>query len=396
MRASPQNIFLAVWIFPLLAPFFIQSEIILHISPVTKAIVIFNIAFFYYLGALYWLGGKTGSEIYVKDALRRIDYIRFEKKIQLLLIIWLAVYFINIVGSGGIPILWILTGDGRTYVDFGLPTFGGLGNMLRAFCLVSCYLLYKYSDLKRNKKIKYLWCGIGLLLSAFVLEIGRGNGVVLLLHPIGLHLLTQRLSVLSVIKWALATIIFLLGLGVIQVVRYDEGIEWLEKYAENAGITNFSGLEMLLIPAITYTAVPIVNTDLNVIKAPFIDFNPNYSLQGIIPTVIRNHLFEKNDYGEIINEANNVSSFYIPLLRDFGIIGAVAVVAFFQLISFFVYSRAMRGNLFCIFIWPALFMSVALSFFSLFFTSLVVVLYPVLTLFTLMGCYSKVNNTSGR
>ena len=47
--------------------------------------------------------------------------------------------------------------------------------------------------------------------------------------------------------------------------------------------------------------------------------------------------------------------------------------------------KARRGSLFHFFFWPPLFMSTFLSFFALFFTSLVVLLYPVLVWFFLRG-----------
>jgi oligosaccharide repeat unit polymerase len=345
-----------------------------------------NIVIFYCLAlTLYCIAfiykKNLGSEELAVTALGAINFKNFEKKNRILLYVFLLTYLVNIIGSGGVPIFWVLTGDERTYVDFGLPTLGGLSNMLRAFLLTSCYLIYSYSDLSLKIKRKYLMLGVGLILSAFLLETGRGNGVVLLLHPIGLFMLLHKFRLTDFIVGVILCIVFLMGLGAIQMIRYGEGIESLKKYAENSGMQDVEGPALLLVPAINYMAVPVVNLDLNVIKSPAINFSPYYSVQALLPTVIRDHIFEKGDYGELINSANNVSSFYIPLVRDFGIFGAILFVTFFQFLVITVYIKAQRGSIFCILFWPPLFMSLVLSFFSLYFTSLVVVLYPALVFY---------------
>ncbi|MBF0420357.1 MAG: oligosaccharide repeat unit polymerase [Magnetococcales bacterium] len=386
MKASPQNIFLIVWLFPVLAPYIVDSDVILHTSFTTKFILLFNILFFYYLALMFRQLWPSGGESYVVKSLQNLNFDKFEKRTKLALYAWLFIYIVNIIGSGGIPVVWIIMGDTRTYTDFGLPTLGGLGNLLRAFSLVSCYVLYVHSKLNKLKKRQYLWFGFGLLFSAFILETGRGNGIVLLLHPIGMHLLTVRLGIASIFKWLLVAVLVFFGTGVIQMYRYVDGAVWMEKYAESSGMGQYTGAALFFVPAITYFAVPIVNTDLNIVKAPWIDFSPNFTLQGLIPSVIRNQLFESGNYGELVNEAHNVSSFYIPLVRDFGIFGAVFFVSVFQFISYYVYANAMKGNLHYIFIWPPLFMCDALSFFSLYYTSLVVILYPTLASLILNGC----------
>ena len=388
MKFSPQNIFLLVWIFPLTAPFFIESDLLLEISSSTQIIIISNIIIFYFLATVLKIispayKNSLGSEFLVAKALEKINFTVFEKKNQILLYIFLLTYLVNIIGSGGIPIIWVLMGDERTYLDFGLPTLGGLSNMLRAFLLTSCYLIYSHSDLSRATKRKYLSIGIGLLLSAFLLETGRGNGVVLLLHPIGLFLLFHKFRLVNFVVGIIFCIVFLMGLGVIQMVRYGEGIDSLKRYAENSGMPDLDGPALLLVPAINYMAIPVINLDLNVIHSSLVEFSPFYSVQALIPTVIRDRVFEKSDYGELINPANNVSSFYIPLVRDFGMFGAIFCVILLQFWVLCIYSKAQRGNIFCILYWPPLFMSLALSFFSLYFTSLVVVLYPLLVAYVI-------------
>ena len=384
IKISAGITFASVWIFPLSAPFYIENNsLITPIGTGTLLMILSNIILFFAFLTFFQKIGIRSNILKMKDALYQINFVLFSRKIDSLFYFWLFVYLINILGSGGIPLLWILQGDPRTYVDFGLPTLGGLGNMIRAYVLTSCYLIFSQSKLNPRRKRRFLIIGIFLILSAFLLETGRGNGVVLLLHPVGLYLLINHFNLKSLFKLILSTIIFVFLLGLIQIFRYSNGYEMLQSYAENSGFQNSGALELIMIPALMYIAIPIINTDLNFQAAEFIKFNPYYSFQGIIPTVIRDGFFEKGDYGELLNEASNVSSFYIPFIRDFGQFGAFLAISIILLVVSYCYSKARQGNVYYILSYPPLFMSLALSFFSLFFTSLVVLLYPVLVYWSL-------------
>ena len=384
---TPQDIYFLVWIIPLSAPyFFVNNSIISPVSSQTESLVFFNIGIFYIFGFIFWLSGVRGGTDRVRLAVRKINFQKFRYKINLLFKLWCVIYLINIIGSGGFPLLWVALGDSKTYVDFGLPTLGGFGNLLRAFILSACYLIYFESQLPKRTKNRYAAVGIFLVLSSFLLETGRGNGVVLVLHPIALYLLLNKFSFSRLIKLFIAVMSFLIMLGSIQLIRYADGLDKLQIYAENSGFVDLNILELLLVPSVMYVSIPIVNTDLNVQIAPPLQFSPYYSLQGFVPTVIRERIFESGDYGELVNDANNVSSFYIPFIRDFGVFGAATVVSFLTLIVAYCYAMASQGRIHYVLIYPALFMSITLSFFSLFFTSLVVLLYPFLAIWSLRGC----------
>lgn len=383
MFLTPPLIFLLVWILPLSAYYLVDSEVILELSSTTQYLVIANIVVFFLLTYFMRKRLKAHAADIGRTISARIKLRQLEKRTVMVLACWLIVYCINIFFSGGIPIYWIIIGDPRTYADFGLPTLGGLGNILRAFALTSCYFIYFHT--KSNKRPRFLLIGLLLIASAFILETGRGNGVVLLLHPVAMYFLFNKLKLVRVLKSMIAVIAVLFVSGYVQLVRYDDGMEKLQAYAASSGFPGLSGPALLLVPAFTYIAVPIVNTDLNVVVAPILKFEPYFSVQGIVPTVLRNELFEPKDYGLLINEAHNVSSFYIPLIRDFGILGAFLAVTLIQAIVSYCYLRARQGYAFYCLIWPPLFMSLVLSFFSLYFTSLVVLLYPVVAFLFLKG-----------
>jgi hypothetical protein len=221
------------------------------------------------------------------------------------------------------------------------------------------------------------------------METGRGNGVVLLLHPIAFYLLLNRFGYFQILGQVLVGLVFILFLGGIQLVRYTDGLEKLKLYAESSGFNDATNIELLIIPTVMYVATPLINADLNLKSSELIKLDPYYSLQGIVPTVVRDYFFERGDYGELVSEANNASSYYIPFVRDFGVIGAFVMVSVISLIVAYCYARASQGSIYFILSYPPIFMSTVLSFFSLFFTSLVVLLYPMVVIWSLHGCLIK-------
>jgi oligosaccharide repeat unit polymerase len=389
LTISPQILFTVVWLIPLAMPYFIVDNLILTpVGAKTVILVLSNIIILYLFSFIFWLYGLRGSYLKANVALQKINFKKFARNIDKIILLWLAVYAINIFGSGGIPLLWIFQGDPRTYSDFGLPTMGGFGNMLRAFLLSSCYIIYFYSNLDIRNKRYYSYIGFFLILTAFLFETSRGNGLVLILHPIGLYCLLNDFKVSKIVKLIFISFICILILGGVQVLRYSDGVDNLFKFAENSGFINPNIIEALLIPALIYSSVPIINLDLNIQTSEFLKFQPYYCLAGFLPTIIRDKIFVKGDYGELINEAHNVSSYFIPFIRDFGVLGTFFAVCIISAIVTYCYARSRAGNLNYMFSYPPIFMSVFLSFFSLYFNSLVVLLYPLVVVWALRGCIS--------
>jgi len=384
MYVNPALLFLLVWIMPLAIPHFIQIGIIQKVTLETQYLVVSNILIFFVLLTTIKVSLGDYKKNFANIIFAKINVVKIERRTLFLFRIWILVYLINIIFSGGLPIYWVMSGDSRTYADFALPTLGGLGNMIRAFVLSVCYVIYFHTE--SINKSKFLKIGLFLLASAFILETGRGNGVVLLLHAIAFFAFLNRVTWFGVAKVVSSLFVFMLFLGYIQMFRYGAGIESLAAYAENSGFDNQDTISLLLIPTLLYIVAPVINIDLNIAVSPLLEFEPYYSIQGLLPTILRQEFFSgEKDYGILINEAHNVSSFYIPFIRDFGIIGAFIIVTFIQFIVCYVFVKARRGSLFHFFIWPPIFMSVFLSFFALFFTSLVVLLYPVLVWFFVRG-----------
>jgi len=320
-----------------------------------------------------------------KIILEKINLNSLKSLIGLFLTLHILITLLSTIYSSGSPLYWVLTGDTRSYADYGIPTIRGLGNLFRSFAMVGCLILYLNGSIKQKRYVVYV--SIYFIFSAFFYELSRGNGAVMLAHPLGFYFLIRKLSFKNISAVFLLSLFLLPFFSFLQAFRYsDFDFNILNQQLSNAGIEDASTVSLFLTPAALYASTPIMNMDLNLKEAPDFKFSPNRSVMNLLPSFIRSLLSDDRTntdrYGLLVSEAYNTTSFLTPLIRDFGKFGALFVTLIFLSISGYIYSRAREGSVFFSLIWPAVFVSLAFSAFTLYFTSLFIVLYPLLTLFT--------------
>mgnify|MGYP007000037561 CR=1 len=71
--------------------------------------------------------------------------------IKLFVVLHFLIVILSILYSSGFPLYWVITDDPRTYVDYGIPTIFGLGNLLRAYGMVGCLILYLFGSNKQKR-----------------------------------------------------------------------------------------------------------------------------------------------------------------------------------------------------------------------------------------------------
>lgn len=379
MYVNPTFVLLGIWILPWIAPIWLESDLFQPLSFTLKTAILIMCASVF-LFSIFLNATLASSRKKFLWALRdNIDIHKIYSLMKALAKVWLGIYFLTIIYSGGFPLIWVLIGDGRTYVDFGLPTVSGFANMLRALILSLAVLVI---FIARQNEIpvprRAIFIGFFMIFSAFILETGRGNGIVLLLHPVAYLFLAVRFSIANTIKFVLFFFTFIVAMSLIQVMRYGVSLSYLLEYAENQGFGDIPFFVALLVPFFSYIYLPLVNLDINLPLLPDLAFQLNYSVQGFFPTIVRGLIFgAEKDYGILISEANNVTSFVTPLVRDFGIYGGFFVGTSLLCLTQYSFFRCRQGSVRHILIFPPLFMSMVLSFFSLFYTLQVVVLYLI-------------------
>lgn len=381
---TPQLIYCIIWTSIVLISYILANDgNVEALSDITALFIVGTGVVFIIFGTLLHKVYK-GNVLKAKLSIYSLDYNSFRIRLNRLAYIWIVLYLINIIGSGGIPIVWNLIGDSRTYSDFGLYTLGGLCNMLRAFILSGCYIVYRFSSLGQKIKNNYVLLSIALVTTAFIFELSRGAGIVLILHPVAIYFLTNNLKATAILKKAILFFIFLGITSFIQFFRNpDFDISDIDKYAINSGFYSEYFILNIFAPVLMYATGPILNLDLAIKNASYLQFESLYSVQTLLPSIIRVYFENPGDYGLLINDANNVTSYIVPFLRDFGVIGGffgVSVILFGVSYNF---AKARAGSLHHIIFYPPVFMCTVLSFFNLYYTTLVVILYIVPTIWIL-------------
>ena len=127
MYISPIFLFSLPWIFGILTAYVLGANSndlfkISNISILALSYLIFIFLFFLILFKSYSLQSKNLDKFL-------IEKINFFALKNLLILIFLSHIFYFICATiflGGFPLYWVIIGDGRTYVDFVIPSVSGI------------------------------------------------------------------------------------------------------------------------------------------------------------------------------------------------------------------------------------------------------------------------------
>ena len=289
-----------------------------------------------------------------------------------LFVFWFFMYLVVIAYSGGIPLLWKLLGMSKNYMDFGVPSLSGFLNMIRAFMVSGCVFIYMVTG-RISFKLKTILAIIVLFGFA---EFTRANFMIFFIQGVAVWLMFVRVGLFKSLKLLVYLIVFIMLFGIVGDVRGGHA-NILDSVG---GAEFFVGLPTGFFWVFTYMASPLNNISYAMNEGLDVLYYPYFTLQPLIPTVIRGLLFTEQLYPVVLaNEAFNATSYYSPFIADFGPELTFFLVVFVQIIVSYVHCKAMRqGRLFYILSYPPLFMCVLLSVFYSYFFSMIVVFYPFL------------------
>lgn len=381
MYLSPIIIFLIPWIFGSVTTYYYSNNSTVFSDLSSTGIWYLSLLALFMFYSILIFNIQRRERVDIENIVKKkLNFNSLKQLVTLIVIAHFSIMILAIVYSSGFPLYWIFTNDTKTYAQYGIPTISGLGNMIRAFGLVGSLILYLYGT--KAQKRTGLYSAIYFLFTAFFVELSRGNGSVMIAHAIGFYFLIKKISLKNTLSTALAILVFIPFFSFLQILRYgDFELERANEQLLNVGIYDTSVSNLFLTPLILYTSTPIMNMDLNLQRAPDFKFSPDASIETLVPTFVRDIIYTRRDYindcGDLISCAYNTTSFLTPLIKDFGRYGALFFAILILMISSFIYSKAREGSLYYILLWPPVFMSLIFSSFNMYFSSLVVVLYPL-------------------
>lgn len=272
----------------------------------------------------------------------RLNFDLLERRLRLWFRVWVVITLVEILVSGGLPIIWLIQHSSKTYMDFGIHSVHGLLNSLVASLAICYFALYLITGKKKHLRVPIfvvLWSAV-VVTRQLMLES--------LLEYAVVFLLIRKVKPGTLVRIAVSVLVGILVFGFLGDLR--SGAEAFRSLAEpTAQYPDWlpSGVLWVYI----YMTTPINN-----LIYTMHTFHPANSLlfpntvATLFPSSLRtivygNHLGQAES-GNLVTRAFNVSTAYIGPFEDYGVVGIMlfSIVTSFAC-QFFWYRSKLRDVL---------------------------------------------------
>lgn len=279
---------------------------------------------------------KKNNHSLLENANDLEDLPRLTKRLNRWLLFWGIMTVVEIIASGGIPLLWLLTGSSKNYLDFGIKSIHGFLNSL----LLAAGICYTGLFARLGQR-KYLLCFAGILVWA-VLTVTRGLIVVNLVQSVIILALYRGMSTKLAIKIVATGLILVIAFGVVGDLRTGGSSTFRDLAQPTAAYPAWlpSGDLWVYI----YLTTPLNNLIYTASSTrPLNDpLFPN-TAAPLFPSVLRSAIYgdalSESISGELVDSAFNVSTAYVGPYQDYGAIGIACVSVLFGLLTAIYWKR---------------------------------------------------------
>jgi oligosaccharide repeat unit polymerase len=254
-----------------------------------------------------------------------VDFTKLERRLTVWFRVWIVISIIEIIVSGGIPLLWLIQHSDKTYMDFGISSVHGLVNSLLLAIGLCRFALFLLTGKRRHLIVP-------LFILVWSLIVVTRN--MLLVSLIEFGILFFRLKPIqpkTILKLTAGVVCVILAFGAIGDYRSGSSdlirlwAQPTEEYPE--------WLPSGVLWAYIYISTPINNlvyTSEVVQPVDRLTF-PNTSAT-LFPSILRNIIYGNEvgsaESGELVASTFNVSTAYIGPFQDYGFLG----IALFSII----------------------------------------------------------------
>ena len=246
---------------------------------------------------------------------------------------WCVVEIFETIYSGGLPIIWKLTGDPRTYFDYGVSTLHGLMNAVGLVVITLSFLAFlKEKDRKQRGVFLAM---IAICLGFYLCIITRQVLISAVIQMLVIYALTKRPLNKKKFIFGLASVALagIIVFGIIGNIRtgYDG-------FISVAGIdTNVPPIFVGFYWVYMYLTMSLANIN-NAVVLGINHFGGIYPAAKVfLPTVLSRAIFSPNvavsvpDY--LMTQAFNVSGYFIDFYVGMGVLGVVMIAAIYGLLG---------------------------------------------------------------
>lgn len=269
--------------------------------------------------------------------------------------VWVVGTLIEIFLGGGFPLIWIVLGIPKGYNEFGIPTFHGLMNGIFFFFITTFALDYFIRGGKKR-----LFKFIPFLLWP-VMMLGRGIFLGATLQIGAVYLICKPLNLSRIILMLLAVFGMIIIFGLIGDTRQTGN-----PFAYLVNPEYRSLMEILpsgFLWVYIYVTSPMGNLIANV-DTVRPSYFPIQTLGALLPSILRDKFQSgAEDPIELIDDNLNVSTLYANFLADYGVIGALVMVAIIHLVIMIIYLRVREGKASAMIAYSALYQCMIFSIF---------------------------------
>lgn len=324
----PLVVFSGVWLSVVSLYALHLSRLLLYPSNEVVTVAAFIWIPFFAVAAVYTSFHRITELAYPsKPKAMHVDVNLLERRLTVWFRVWVVISVFEIVVSGGIPLIWLIRGNPKTYMDFGIHSLHGLVNSLLvsiAICRLALFLITGARKHLRIPVFVVFWSLIVVTRQLMMVSLLEYVVIVLLIKPIRLRTVSRIL---------VGLIIIVLVFGFLGDMR--SGSEQFRSLAEPTE-SYPDWLPSGFLWAYIYISTPINNLifTMHTVSPENNPLFPN-TTAALFPSVLREIVYGNRlsmaTSGNLVTEAFNVSTAYIGPFQDYGLSG---IVLFSILIAF--------------------------------------------------------------
>ena len=239
------------------------------------------------------------------------------RALRIMALMWASATLLEIIYSRGVPLEWLAIHSAKTYFDFGIPTLHGFLNALICTITTTCFLLYL-----RLRDRRFLAASMFVVVWG-VIAMTRQLMMVCIFQYAVIYACVRKLSLRKLLVYCCAALIVLAGFGALGDARTGaKKFESLAMPSENYP----EALPSVFLWGYMYAVTPLMNLIYTRdTRDSGHDLLMLHTIAPLLPSVLRNKLIvkEKNQKGNVISQAFNVSTAFVDSYTDAGLLGVM-------------------------------------------------------------------------